>query len=555
MEVHDAVAATLREHGVSTVFGLVGDANVYMMESFRRRGGVFVPVAHEGSALLAALGHAAVTGGVGVASVTQGPGLANTIHSLYEAVKRRAPTVLIVGDTPRADSDNFQDIDQAAVVTATGALFHPVRTPDSAARDLAAAMHLAVSRRLPVVFDVPAEFQWAATAGHVAEALAVETGVVVPAAAALEQAVGALASARRPVVLAGRGAVQARDEVLDLAKAIGAPVATTVQARQLFRGHPLDLGIFGGLSRAATAEILAEADAVVAVGASLNRWTTAHGSLLHGRVLVQIDSDPVALGRHLIPTVAVHGDSAATTRALTALWRQADLPASSLAGAPMRERLASARVAHEETRRLAKERELARERSGDRPPGTLDLGVAMDLVEQGFPAERTLVIDAGRQCVTALGVLTVPHPRDYVHTIHFGSIGVGVPYAIGAAVASAGRPTLLACGDGGFMLGGVNEFRMAVAQQLDLLVVVFNDGSFGAEHVLMVRKGLDPSLSLFDWPDLGALAEVLGGRGRTVRTVAELEAALDAARGWRGPGLINVLLDAAEISADPQRNP
>src|SRR5690606_15235835 len=133
-----------------------------------------------------------------------------------------------------------------------------------------------------------------------------------PALARLEHAAAVIAAARRPIILAGRGAIDARAELIALARTVGAPLATTVQARQLFRDEPLDLGIFGGLSTDTASEVTLESACVIAFGASLNRWTTASWSLLEGKALVHVDLESAALGRHAEPTAAVQGDSAAT---------------------------------------------------------------------------------------------------------------------------------------------------------------------------------------------------------------------------------------------------
>nr|WP_274636943.1 thiamine pyrophosphate-dependent enzyme [Microbacterium bovistercoris] len=549
MLVHDVIATTLREQGVDRVYGLVGDANLYMMDAFRVRGGDVVPVIHEASSVLAAAGDARISGRLGVASVTHGPGLANTVDSLIEVAKARLPVVLIAGDTADADDDNFQDIDQSALVAACGAGFVRARAPRYAAADLRRALQLADSRRMPVVYDIPIDYQWVDVAYDVHGARHSYGPVLEPDAAAVEEAAGILAAARRPLILAGRGAIAARDELVALARRLGAPLATTAQARQLFAGEPFDLGLYGGLATDAALSIMMRADCVLAFGASLNKHTTADGSLVDGRTLVHVDVESESVARHVTPTVGIHADAAAGARALRRLLDEAEVPATTFASESLRDEIRAGREHDVDRRRshLAQERE--RERTARRPGATIDLDVALWTVEESFPRPRTLVIDAGRHCITGLGVFSVTDPRHYVHTIHFGSIGVGVPYAIGAALADRSRPTLLLCGDGGFLLGGLVEFHTAVLQKLDLTIVVFNDGAFGAEHVQLVRKGMNPAISVFERPDLAAVAESLGGIGCTVRTIDELEAALAELAHRRGVTVVDIRLDPAEISA------
>jgi len=557
MKVHEALAAALRETGVDVVFGLVGDANLYLMQRFQALGGRFVPVANEASAPLAAAGYASVTGRVGVSTVTDGPGLTNTVTALVEGVKHRSATVLIAGDTAAGDEENFQDIDQHALVAATGAGLVQVGSPESAVRDLRAALRQAASERRPVVLNVPIDFQWAEVEAEVEPGAgigAAADAVPAPDPEQVENAVAVIAAARRPVVLAGRGAIAARDDLLALARRIGAPVATTAQARQLFRDDPLDLGIFGGLAEEAGLAELLQADCVIAFGASLNRYTTAEGSLLAGRRLVQVDVEEAALGRRHEPDAVVLGDSGAAARAMLALVAEAELEPSGFGSPALTERVAVGRTAAAEARAAHRSRELVREAAGERPGGSIDLDLALWTVETAFPAERNLVIDAGRWCMVGLGVLSVTEARRYVHTINLGAIGLGLPYAIGAAVAAPDRPTLMACGDGGFMLGGLVELATAVHEDLDLVVVVFDDAAYGAEHIQLVRKGLDPAISALALPDLAAAATALGGTGFTARSIPELDAALAevsarAEAGRIGVVLIDIRMDADELSA------
>jgi acetolactate synthase I/II/III large subunit len=174
---------------------------------------------------------------------------------------------------------------------------------------------------------------------------------------------------------------------------------------------------------------------------------------------------------------------------------------------------------------------------------TVDIRLVLGRLESTFPRERTLVLDGGRFIFHAFRQLHVPEPSAYVHTVNFGSIGLGMGNAVGAAYGSPERPVLLVTGDGGFMLGGLAEFSSAVRHGLDLVVVVLNDEAYGAEYIQLRNKDMDPSITTMAWPDLGPVATALGGQGWTVRTVAELEEALAAVDRRDRPMLIDVKLD------------
>jgi thiamine pyrophosphate-dependent acetolactate synthase large subunit-like protein len=128
-------------------------------------------------------------------------------------------------------------------------------------------------------------------------------------------------------------------------------------------------------------------------------------------------------------------------------------------------------------------------------------------------------------------------------------MGLSMGTAVGAAIGS-GKPTLVATGDGGFMMGGLAEFTTAVRYGLDVVVLVFNDGAYGAEHVQLVQHDLDPGLTTFAWPELASVADALGGRGYTARSVNELRGVLAELASRDRPVLIDLKLDPMKVPAE-----
>jgi acetolactate synthase-1/2/3 large subunit len=533
MHVHEVVARMLRDFGVTTVFGLIGDGNLYMMDDYvRQYGGEFIAVTHEASAVLSAQGYGRTTGRVGVASITHGPALTNTVTPLIEAVRSHTPLVLIAGDVAVVDRDNLQQVDQRAIIAPTGAGFEQVRSPDTLADDFVMAFRRAELERRPIVLNIPADFQWQETEYRSPIPRPAVHQRVRPDQTAVDTALGVIASARRPMVLAGRGATSpdARDAVLRFARTVGAPVATTLQARELFDGEPENLGIFGTLSTEGALNIIGQADCLVAFGASLNRWTTGEGSLLAGKAVVHIDNDPAALHQWTAVDVPVIADATSASEEFIAQLTEAELPASDFAG---RVPTNIARVPGRVATGLA--------------PGTVDINEVLKTIDVAFPDERSLVLDAGRFFHHAAFNLRTGAPNSYVHTLEFGCIGLGMANALGAAAGQREIPTLLVSGDGGFMLGGLGEFNTAVRHRLDIVVVVMNDRSYGAEHIQFRNRGLDPSLSMFEWPDLSEVATALGGLGFSVRSMDDLDVARKGVAGRDRPVLIDVHLDPDAI--------
>lgn len=536
MFFHESIARSLRAEGVTSIFGVMGDANLYMMDSFADLDDTqFISTSNEAGAITAANGYARVTGGLGVASVTHGPALTNTLTGLVESVKDRTPVLLVAGDTAVVDRDNFQNIAQRELVVATGAGFEQVRSVETIAEDVAVAVRRAMTERRPIVLNVPIEFQWQQAEHSAGERRWAPVQAVRPAAQALEDAVAVVAAARRPLVISGQGVMsaEARAAVARFAHRIGAPLGTTLRGRDSYRDDPHNIGIVGTISHEVALDVIGDADTVIAFGAGLNKWTTLEGSVLAGRRVVQIDCDRDALHRNGSADVVVLGDAAATADELVEMLDSIEVPATGFASPELAARLTERR----------EDGFVDRSRVG-----TVDLRSAMIAIESAFPRDRALVYDGGRFIFNAFALFHVEQPRDYVHTVNFGSIGLGMGNAIGAAVGSR-RPTLLVTGDGGFMLGGLAEFNTAVRHGLDLVVAVFNDGAYGAEHIQFRRKELDPSRSTFDWPDFAPVAESLGGRGYTVRSLDDLHRALAELPNRDRPILLDIKLDPDEVDS------
>src|SRR5699024_7204785 len=196
-----------------------------------------------------------------------------------ESVRDRTPLLIVVGDTERTDKGNLQNIEQRLFVEPTGAGFEQLRSPSTVIEDVVCAMGRALSELRPIVLNVPIEFTWSETPPSTSKVLPQNfpgAAEVKPDTTTLEEAAAVLATADRPVVLAGRGAISssAKRALVELAGAIGAPVGTTLRARELFVGNEHNLGIVGSLSHQVAAEVVGDADVLVAFGAALNSYTT-----------------------------------------------------------------------------------------------------------------------------------------------------------------------------------------------------------------------------------------------------------------------------------------
>ena len=536
---HDAVAQALVDHGVDTVFGVLGDGNLFIGENLQRQHQVnLVGATHEANAVCMAEGWAKATGRLGVATVTHGPGLTNTITALVEGVKNETPMLLVAGDTPVENEQHLQNLDQHALVVATGAGFQPVRNVETIAEDVSTAVRRAHAERRPIVVNVPLNIEWDEVDYEPRPALNSPPVRLAPDPDQLESALGIIASSTRPVILAGRGAVLsgAREVLIELGDALGAPLATSLLGTGFFSDQPFNLGIHGTLSHEIAGETLAMADCLIVFGASLNFFTTDYQSLLAGKRVVHVNLDPSHIDRHATVDAGVVGDATVVAEAMIALLREAEHQPSSFRTADLEKKL--------------QEFDLSNSYEDKSYDGAVDPRTLTRQLDAGLPQDRQVVVDAGRFMLDAL-TMSVPNPRDLVTSHGFGAIGLGMSTAIGAAVAHPTRPTVLCIGDGGYMMGGLTELSTAVHLGLDLIVIVYNDGSYGAEHIQLVTKGMDPAASLHEWPDFCAVAESMGCDTAKITSLDDIDAALEVVKN-RQPGrpvLIEASTDPDVVSA------
>lgn len=531
VRVAEAVGRALVEAGHDRPFGVVGSGNFWLTHAMAEAGARFVAARHECGAVCMADGWARASGRLGVATVHQGPGLTNATTGLAEAAKSRTPLLLLAADTSTgAATSNFR-IDQDGLAASVDASVERLHTPESAMADLARARRRALVERRTVAVMVPKDVGLAPAVGDASLSDVDAPAAPAPAGTAVAKVADLLQSAERPAIVAGRGAVaaDAGPPLEALADRTGALVATSANGHGLFAGHPRCLGIAGGFASPTAARLLAEADLVLAFGASLNMWTTRHGTLIgpDARV-VQVDVEPAAIGRHVRADVGLVADAAEAARTIAGAlerrghepnrWGREPLEAleERIAGGGWRD------VPYEDAS------------TGDTiDPRTLSLAL-----EELLPAERTVAIDSGHFMGWPAMYLSVPDPRAFVFNQSFQSIGLGLGAAIGAAVARPDRITMAALGDGGAFMA-LGELETAARLSLPLLVVVYDDAAYGAEvhHFAPETDALD--IVRFPDADFAALGRAAGGEGITVRSPADLAPVGDWLEDPDGPLVVD----------------
>jgi len=431
ISVAEFVGAALAELGVRHAFGVVGSGNFHVTNALRTAGVPFVAARHESGAATMADAWARTTGRTAVLTVHQGCGLTNAMTGIAEAAKSRTPLLVLAADTGAAAVRSNFRIDQDALVAAVGAVPERVHTPASAAADVVRAYRTAVEQRRTVVLNLPLDVQ-AAPAPDVPLPAVPRTGPVRPAA--VDEFAGLLATAERPVFVAGRGARAAGRELLSLGIASGALLATSAVAHGLFAGDPWSLGISGGFASPLAAELIRDADLVVGWGCALNMWTTRHGTLIGpGARVVQVDLDADAIGAHRPVDLGVLGDVAATAADLLGVVAPRTGYRTDAVRAAIAARVRWRDVPYDDLTGAA-----------GIDPRTLSIGL-----DDVLPRERTVAVDSGNFMGYPSAYLSVPDEAGFCFTQAFQSIGLGLATAVGSALARPDRVAVAALGDGG----------------------------------------------------------------------------------------------------------
>ena len=523
--------------GARKCFGLLGTANFKISHALVKAGVDLVSARHECNAASMADAYAKATNELTLVSVHSGPGLTNALTGICEAAKSRTPLVVLAGDVPRGAVRNNFYIEQAELVRSVGAVAERIHMPETARSDVLRAVTRALRDRQTVVISLPTDVQDARLQLSTAllEPLPAASRIQ-PDPVALRDLAVALAHAKRPLILAGRGAVLAGAEhdLIKLADHLGALLATSVCGHGLFVGDPWSLGIAGGFSSPAADEMIRDSDMIAGFGASLTDWTTKRGKLLNPDCLVaQVDVEGAKLGSHTPVRHAVLGDAKATAEALLTEFDELG-------------------VASRRGRRTAKIRE--RIRAGDNhhnPYVDTSNGQFIDprtlsrAVDAILPENRAVASDSGHFCGWVPRFFRVPDARASCLSHSFQSVGLGLASAIGLGLANPSRLVVLGTGDGGLLMS-LADLETAIRLGMRMCIVVYNDASYAAEVHLFRRYGYSVDLVRFPDTDFAAIGRGHGARAATVRTPDDLE----PVKAWVAEGSPGVFVIDGKINPD-----
>ncbi|MFC4076970.1 pyruvate oxidase [Salinithrix halophila] len=513
--------------GVDHIYGLPGDSINNLMEEFRKEKDRirFIQVRHEETAALAASSYAKLTGKVGVCLSIAGPGAIHLLNGLYDAKADGAPVLVLAGQisTPHLGRDDFQEVHLERMFADVSVYNERAAAAEELPELLNQAIRTAYAKKGVAILTIPDDLPGKKGKRNPRATSPTYTeSVSIPQEEDLTEALGMIRSAKKPLILAGKGCLGAQEELDAFAEKAAAPVILALAGKgALPDEHPYNLGQLGQIGTKPAYEAMEETDLLLLLGTSF-----PYREYLPEDVLaVQLDIDPSQIGKRYPVEVGLVGDAGTTLRWLTG---------------------------HLERKEERNFLEKCQKRMADWRKGLAE----DEALEEGSPIRPAQVIAQLRKVVDRDAVLSVDvgnvtvwmtrhfpvSDQKWVISSWLATMGCGLPGALAGKIAWPERQTVAVCGDGGFTMV-MQDFLTAVKYQLPILVVVLNNEKIGMiqyEQQVMGNLEFGTELEGFDF---ARFAELCGGIGFRVENSCELAPALEQAAAVGKPALVDVCIE------------
>ena len=530
MRAVDAIMECLKAEGVDVVFGLPGGANLPTYDAFVDAGIRHVLVRHEAGGGHAAEGYAKATGKVGVAFATSGPGATNVVTPIVDAMMDSVPTVFITGQvrTDLIGTDGFQETDTLGITMPVVKHSFQIRSPLEIPRAIHEAFHIARSGRPgPVVVDIPVDLSRAELTYEPV------TDIHLPGyqptvdgnTKQIRQAAKAMASARRPVIYAGGGVVNANasKELVDFATSDNFPVTCTLMGLGAFPApHEQWLGMLGMHGTRTANYAMDEADLICCIGARFDdRITGKLSEFAPHAKFIHIDVDPAEISKTVPAHIPIVGDAKSVLTKLVKEYRALDVDAS------------RTDEWWQKIRAWQKKHPLGYTDSTD---AEIKPQYMVQALYEATGGDAIVTSDVGQHQMWAAQYYHFNQPRRWINSGGLGTMGFGLPAALGAAVGCPDQTVVCIAGDGSIQMN-IQELATCAEDKIPVKVFIMNNGYLG-----MVRQWQElfwdkrySHVDMGSYPDFVKLAEAYGATGMRLTDKATLVDDMKAALATDGP--------------------
>ncbi|MCW2847669.1 MAG: poxB [Marmoricola sp.] len=548
--VAELLIESLADYGVTSVWGVVGDALNPVTDAIRREDRIeWIGVRHEEAGAFAASAQAQLTGRLAVCMGTVGPGAIHLLNGLYDAKKSHVPVLAICGQVPREEmgSEFFQEVDNDALFADVAVFNKTLTTIDQLPQLIEQAGNAAIQDSGVAVLTLPGDVGGLDLPKGTVPPKFIDTRPrSMPAPDVVQQAASLLNQADRVTLLVGRGAREARSEVLELAERLAAPMVLTLKAKEgLEQDNPYEVGQSGLLGNHATAKAFEGCDVLFLVGTDF----PYRDFLPTGRTVIQLDARGSHIGRRTPVDLALVGDAELGLQALVPLLQQKSDQGH----------LESARDSYQKWRtRQAEFADPAYDRKPkgllrrkvDNPDSLIRPELLAATLDRHAAQDAIFTTDTGMATVWLSRFVQMTGRRRLVGSFNLGSMANAMPQALGASALDRQRQVVAFCGDGGLsMLMG--DLITAVTYDLPVKLVVFDNGRLGMVKLEMEQVGLPEYGTVLRNPDFAKVAEAIGMRGIRVERPADVDSAVQEALAHAGPVLLDVVTNPDEVALPP----
>jgi len=539
MDGSHALLEAMKREGVEVIFGLPGGAIMPVYDALLDYDIRHILVRHEQSAAHMAEGYARVTGKPGVCMATSGPGATNLVTGIADAYLDSIPVVAITGQVPvtMIGKDAFQETDIIGISTPITKYNFQPKSAQDIPKVVKTAFYLASTGRPgPVLIDLPKDAQTGVADMEFPTSVKVRgyKPDIDPDPALVEKAAELLASAERPIIIAGGGVKNARayDELLAMAETLMAPVTTTFMGKGCFSElHPLSLYSVGMHGRAANKLVL-EADVMFVVGGRFSdRSVGRPGSFGDGARIIHVDIDESEMGKNQRVDVPILSDS---RKALAAIHRALQKRVKEGKTRPWLERVNMMKEMYE--------RKVDDDGGSEMKPHRI-----MKVLRDVLPFDTIVTTEVGQHQMWANQYFRIVKPGTFFSSGGLGTMGFGFPAALGAKVGRPDVPVVDVAGDGSFVMVE-NSLATSVTENIPIIVVIINNKMLGmvAQWQRLFFKGRYSGVDMGEVPDFVKLAEAYGAEGRRAQSLAELQSAVREALGNEVTTVIDVPISPEE---------
>jgi acetolactate synthase-1/2/3 large subunit len=535
-----ALIKSLENEGVEVIFGIPGGAILPVYDALYGSSIRHILVRHEQCAAHAADGYARASGRVGVCMATSGPGATNLVTGIATAYMDSSPIVAITGQVARhmIGRDAFQEADIIGITTPITKYSFQIRSAEEVPRVVKEAFYLAAEGRpAPVLIDFPVDVQREEAEMDFDVKISPHLNKVVkePHPLQVKRATEILLNAERPVILAGGGVIisNASEELRALAELLMIPVMVTLMGKGAFpENHPLYIGRIGMHGSAAANKLIMEADAILAVGTRFSdRSTGRFDTFARDATLIHVDIDAAEIGKNIRPDIPIVADA---KHALKAIYEAAKELARKKDNSIWLQRV--------------KEVKESLEKAGRRSADELSPKNLIREIRKLLPADGIVTTGVGRNQMWASLYFEVYHPRTFITSGGLGTMGFGLPAALGAKVAKPNSIVVDIDGDGSFLMTE-RELATSITENIPVIAVILNDGWLGMvkywQDLFYGRKYCATCLKR-GIPDFVKLAEAYGANAARPQSLDEFSKTFKEAMSSDRTTVIDVWINPDE---------